>query len=971
MNKLSDFVWEIPPEETGASVPVRIYANEKIAQSMQGDRTLKQAANAAKLPKIVKNLLVMPDGHEGYGFPVGGVAAFDAEDGIISPGVVGYDINCLTPDTRVQCDFGTWSKISEIKDNLDTISFDSQRNISVKTKPLLVLQRPENEMILKIHTKLGKEITVTENHPILTNLGMVLAGNLKEGTSLVVHGFSGIEYQQPSNKLIIDNKIIEKVLDQMGINTMGHGKRQIISYLEKRSLCKLSLSSKQTPILLKLLGLILGDGSVQRNGFTSIYGKLEDLEEAKKDIESLGFRCRIYNRLRACAITTKYGHNEFTNMEYSIHISSRAFGVLVAALGIPIGNKSLQKHHIPEWIQKAELWQKRLFLASYFGAEMAKPMSPNGYNFTMPSFSISKLESLSDNIIELLLEIRGMLSSLSIESSDPKIVEGYTYEGKHGKTIGFRLSILSNTPNIIRFFSTVGYLYNKQKERLSSLATLYLNHLELVRSEREKVRYNAISLYSRGTAVKRILELTTNQYADASFVKHAIWTNRKGGRVWKLEKFDEFCKNSELGDGYAYDTVIQIEKIPYKGDVYDLSINDTNHNFIANDIVVSNCGVRLIKTNLTIKELKPKLSQLMDSLFKHVPSGVGSRINLGFTKTDLDRVTEEGVEYIIKKGFGFESDLERIEEHGVLEGADISKVSDFSRKRGVNELGTLGAGNHFLEVQRVDKILSPAIAEGFGLEKDQVTIMIHSGSRGFGHQVCSDYLKIFSEYQKKENIVPPDPELCYAFIGTKPANDYLSAMKAAVNFAFTNRQIMTDSIRKGFKEVFGKDPDALGMELLYDVAHNIAKLEEHEVDGRMKKVYIHRKGATRAFGPHHKQIPDIYKEFGQPVIIPGSMGSASYVLAGRAEAMKETFGSSCHGSGRVMSRHQAIRDIPASRTLGDLSSKGIELRVRNKKLISEEAEWAYKNVDDVVQSIEGAKISNIVARLVPLGVAKG
>lgn len=384
-----------------------------------------------------------------------------------------------------------------------------------------------------------------------------------------------------------------------------------------------------------------------------------------------------------------------------------------------------------------------------------------------------------------------------------------------------------------------------------------------------------------------------------------------------------------------------------------------------------NCGIRLIKTNLTAKEIKPKLKVLMDSLFKNVPSGVGSRINLGFTKTDLDRVCEEGAGYVIDKGFGFKEDIERIEENGVLEGADLSKVSDFARKRGVHELGTLGAGNHFVEVQRVDKILSEDIAAGYGLEKDQVTIMIHSGSRGFGHQICSDYLKTFSEYQKQENIVPPDPELCYAFIGTKPANDYLAAMKTAVNFAFTNRQIMTDSVRKGFSEIFGKSADKLGMDLLYDVAHNIAKPEEHEVDGKRMKLLVHRKGATRAFGPHHPQIPTIYREFGQPVIIPGSMGSASYVLAGRAEAMKETFGSSCHGSGRVMSRHQAIRDIPASRTLGDLSDKGIELRVRNKKLISEEAEWAYKNVDDVVQSIEGAKISNIVARLVPLGVAKG
>ncbi|MDE1865578.1 MAG: RtcB family protein [Candidatus Micrarchaeota archaeon] len=384
-----------------------------------------------------------------------------------------------------------------------------------------------------------------------------------------------------------------------------------------------------------------------------------------------------------------------------------------------------------------------------------------------------------------------------------------------------------------------------------------------------------------------------------------------------------------------------------------------------------NCGVRLIKTNLTVKDVKPKMKQLMDSLFKNVPSGVGSRINLGFTKTDLERVSEEGVEYIIKKGFGFESDLERIEEHGVLEGADISKVSEFARKRGVHELGTLGAGNHFLEVQRVGQIMSSEHAKGYGLEKDMVTIMIHSGSRGFGHQVCSDYLRVFSEYQSKNNIIPPDPELCYAFVNTRPAQEYLAAMKAAVNFAFTNRQIMTNSIRKSFQEVFSKSPDELGMELLYDVAHNIAKPEEHEVDGKRKKLLVHRKGATRAFGPHHPQIPGIYKQYGQPVIIPGSMGSASYVLAGRAEAMKETFGSSCHGSGRVMSRHQAIREIPASKTLGDLDSKGIELRVRNKKLISEEAEWAYKNVDDVVQSIEGAKISNIVARLAPLGVAKG
>jgi tRNA-splicing ligase RtcB len=384
-----------------------------------------------------------------------------------------------------------------------------------------------------------------------------------------------------------------------------------------------------------------------------------------------------------------------------------------------------------------------------------------------------------------------------------------------------------------------------------------------------------------------------------------------------------------------------------------------------------NCGVRLIKTNLTAEDIKPRLSTLMDSLFKNIPSGVGSRINLGFTRRDLERVSSEGVKYIIEKGFGFKDDVDRIEENGCMQGADIGKVSQSAAKRGVNELGTLGAGNHFLEVQRVDSVFNERAAKGFGLEKGMAVVMVHSGSRGYGHQICSDYLRTFADYQTKNKITPPDPELGYAFANTKEADSYLQAMKSAVNFAFVNRQIMTNSIRKSFEEVFGKSADALGMELVYDVTHNIVKLEEHDVDGKRMKLFVHRKGATRAFAPGRQEVPKIYRDCGQPVIIPGSMGTASYVLAGREEAMKETFGSSCHGSGRVMSRHQAIREIPVSKILEDLKSKSVELRVRNRNLISEEAQWAYKDVDEVVASIAGAKISDIVARMVPMGVAKG
>lgn len=384
-----------------------------------------------------------------------------------------------------------------------------------------------------------------------------------------------------------------------------------------------------------------------------------------------------------------------------------------------------------------------------------------------------------------------------------------------------------------------------------------------------------------------------------------------------------------------------------------------------------NCGVRLIKTNMDEREVRPKLSQLMDSLFRNVPSGVGSKISLGFTRGDLEKVALEGVPYIVSKGYGFADDSDRIEEGGFMKGADPSKVSDLAKKRGVQQLGTLGAGNHFLEVQKVEKIFDDKIAGVYNLEKDQIVIMLHSGSRGYGHQVCSDYLRTLSEYQTREKITLPDPELSYARIGSKEADDYLGAMRSAVNFAFVNRQIMTHSIRKSFSEVFGKSADMLGMEIVYDVAHNIAKLEEHNVGGKRMALYVHRKGATRAFGPGNPAVPKIYRDVGQPVLIPGSMGTSSYVLAGRQEAMDESFGSSCHGSGRLMSRHQAIRDIPASKTISDLDKKHVEFRVRSRKLISEEATWAYKNIDDVVASVAGAKISNIVAKMVPIGVAKG
>ena len=383
------------------------------------------------------------------------------------------------------------------------------------------------------------------------------------------------------------------------------------------------------------------------------------------------------------------------------------------------------------------------------------------------------------------------------------------------------------------------------------------------------------------------------------------------------------------------------------------------------------CGVRLIKTGLSEKEVRPHLSKLLDTLFKNVPSGVGSRFKAGFTQSDLEKVAEGGAGYVIEKGFGWTDDVERMEENGRMPDANFSAVSNDARKRGLDELGTLGAGNHFLEVQKVERVFDEKTATAYGLEQGQVLVMVHTGSRGFGHQICSDYMRTLNEYQEKNKIQLIDKELSYAHVGSKEASSYLAAMGSAINYSLANRQIVMHNVRKSFEEVFGRSADALGMELLYDVAHNAAKKEEHTVDGKRMHVYVHRKGATRAFPKGMEEVPKEYRNVGQPVLIPGSMGTASYVLCGQEGSMKETFGTTCHGAGRVMSRHEAIRSIPESKTFSSLSNKGIEIRVRSRKLVSEEAEWAYKNVDDVVSVVEKAGISNIVARNVPMGVVKG
>ena len=385
-----------------------------------------------------------------------------------------------------------------------------------------------------------------------------------------------------------------------------------------------------------------------------------------------------------------------------------------------------------------------------------------------------------------------------------------------------------------------------------------------------------------------------------------------------------------------------------------------------------NCGVRLLRTNLEWSDAKEQIKPLVDQLFRDIPTGVGQSGKYLFDKPKLTRLLEQGSAYVVNQGYGTERDLLFTEAGGRLDGADPARVSDRAITRGYDQCGTLGSGNHFLEVQVVDRVHDAVAAEVMGLREGQLTVLIHSGSRGLGYQVCDDYLATFKNAPKRYGFELPDWQLACAPVRSPEGQAYLGAMRAAANFAWCNRQLLTHQAREVFARVFGKPWEELGMDLVYDVAHNIAKFEEHSVGGGLsKQVCVHRKGATRAFPPGHPEIPPIYAGIGQPVIIPGSMGTASWVLVGQPGSMEHSFGTTCHGAGRMMSRTAAVKLAAGRRIDKELDAIGIIARARGHKGLAEEQPAAYKDVDHVVEVVHKVGISKKVARLRPVGVIKG
>jgi tRNA-splicing ligase RtcB (3'-phosphate/5'-hydroxy nucleic acid ligase) len=384
------------------------------------------------------------------------------------------------------------------------------------------------------------------------------------------------------------------------------------------------------------------------------------------------------------------------------------------------------------------------------------------------------------------------------------------------------------------------------------------------------------------------------------------------------------------------------------------------------------CGVRLIRSNLEWdRDVKPRIRDLVSTLGRRVPRGTGKGGRRTLSGSEVDRVLSEGVRFPISIGIGMDEDAELCEDRGVLDSAMPEFVSERAKERGASQLGSLGAGNHFLEVQVLEEVHDPTAAIAMGLAVGQVCVMLHSGSRGLGHQICTDHLKLVDQASRQLGIEVPDRQLACVPVEHEVAQRYLGAMAAAANFARANRHTLTHAIREAFAEVFRGSADGLGMSMVYDVAHNLAKIEEYEVDGRVRKLCVHRKGATRAFGPGHPELPDRYRAVGQPVTIPGSMGSASYVLVGTKEAQGKSFSSTCHGAGRAMSRTKAKKLMSGVDLVRDLEGKGISIAVSQPKLLAEEAPYAYKDVSQVVRACEGAGLSRTVARLRPVGVVKG
>jgi len=986
LRKVNEYLWEIP-KEGKMRVPARIYATEAMIEDITKDQAPVQAANVAHLPGIVKYSLAMPDIHWGYGFPIGGVAAFDVKEGVISPGGVGYDVNCLSGGSLVLHQLGytipiaqmeqDWAKAELCCQNLQTPQVAT-------TRVARFLKRKPANPVYRITTEAGDEIIATAEHPFWTPNGMTEVKRLTAGDKVAMFPFQGVPYDEPSSDVIVEESRLKRVLLRFEKDSRGHGLEQVLLHLRERGLLPLRYNSPQLPYLTKVLGYVFGDGTIyftnrRGKGVIWFWGKAEDLEQIRKDITAIGYSpSRIYTRNRQHRITTAYGTYDCNTKEAGFKVVSSSLAALLAALGAPVGRKTTQDYDLPAWIRQAPLWQKRLFLAALFSTELTSPQTfeKHGYNFLVPIISMNKRQGHLASGRTFLEGLAELLSEFGVKAQ--KISERAEQKNPDGVcSHRLRLVLSGKTESLINLWGKVGFDYNQERRALANVAVQYLKLKAQALNARSKAAELAVALHEAGVPRQEDIDRKlANPALNERFLERSLYYSRTAGpRIHQdFPTFQDYLVDATLGlglSGMVWERIANIEPIPFYDDVYDFTVEHPDHNFIANGFVVSNCGVRLMRTNLKRQEIQPKRRELIASLFHHVPTGVGSKGEIRLSAEEEKRVLVEGARWAVRHGFGTPEDLQFIEEGGCIEGADPSVVSHKALERGRAQLGTLGSGNHFLEVGFVAEIYDEKAARALGLELDTVTVIIHCGSRGFGHQICEDYLEVMDRAVAQYGIELPDRQLACTPIQSPEGQNYLKAMRGAVNYAFCNRQIIGHWTREAFERALGKSPKEIGLEMVYEVAHNIAKIEKHLVDGKEIEVCVHRKGATRAFPAGREEIPEPYRDLGQPVLIPGDMGRYSYVLIGTEEAMKQTFGSTCHGAGRAMSRHQAIKTACGRSITKELEKRGIIVMGATRRTIDEEISEAYKDVAHVVDACELAGISKKVAQLRPLGAIKG
>jgi len=989
LEKLDDYRWEIP-RSGHMRVPARLYATERMLEDILSDNAPQQAANVAHMPGIVGASLAMPDIHWGYGFPIGGVAAFDADDGVISPGGVGYDINCLSGDSRVLHAHGYTRSIAEMERTWqeDTLHcHDLETSSDDNTTVAAYLKRRPDQPVYRLCTTGGDEVRATGDHPFWTPDGMTELDELEPGDRVARRPFEGIPYKHPGEDVIVDENDVRSVLKDQGKADSGNAVDQVLRYLRERDILPLRSNDSKLPPLIKIAGFLFGDGTLyfsgdQGKGTAWFYAEPDDLEAIRTDVEAAGFTpSRIYRRDRDHSIETPYEHYDFQRTETSFKVVSTSFAAVMAALGVPVGDKAAQDYGMPSWVKDAPLWQQRLFLAPLFGAELAAPstMTDNGRNFYAPALSLSKREGFVESGRAFLADLASMIEAFGVESKD---VTEVAPENRSDGRVRLRLLFSSRTESLLSLWSRVGYEYNQKRTLLAMAAVEYLKQKQQVLNRRRTAAERAETLYEAGTSPSTILDDLTGEYVNRRFLERALYGERKTGvRIGSsFPTFDAFCERALDGlgrSGMVWSTVDSIERIDLEAEtgdsyVYDFTVAHEDHNFVADGFVVSNCGVRLMSSKLQKEDIDTSdAERLVDTLFHKVPTGVGSSGALRVDASTLPQVLQKGAEWAVNQGYGSDADLDVIEEGGQVNGADPDAVSGRAKERGLDQIGTLGSGNHFLEVGYVSEVYDEQAARIMGLDEGSVTAIIHSGSRGFGYQVCDDALQDMDRAMNKYNIDLPDRQLACTPIDSPEGQKYIRGMRCAINYAFANRQVMAHNTRVAFEEALDLTPREHGLHTVYEVAHNIAKFESHQVNGREQEVCVHRKGATRALPAGHPLVPGRYQKVGQPVLIPGDMGRYSYVLVGTDKAMTDTFGSTCHGAGRKMSRRQARKTAGNRNITAELANEGIVVRGESSRTVREEISEAYKDVADVVEAVEGAGLSKKVAQLRPLGVIKG